>query len=97
MIAYATVIFAIALCGLVRSPSLPALRGVFRRRRPGMDQHSGYAEHGGTDSGSGMGSSARDFNVRAGFARRLALGSAIWGAVASNAGLHFTLTLPQSR
>ena len=67
--------------------------GLFRRRRAGMDQHSGYAQY-----------LQRRQQLRAWVRARvismyvlvlqggLALGSAVWGVVASNAGLHFTLT-----
>ena len=74
--------FAFARCGV----------GFFRRRRAGMDQHSGHAQRGCADRGARVGACARDLHVRAGLQGGLALGSAVWGAVASNSSVQFTLT-----
>ncbi|MGB8129329.1 MAG: MFS transporter [Candidatus Angelobacter sp.] len=92
VIAYATVIFAIALCGLVRSPSL-GIASAFSAA-------AGLAWISILATLNTAAQTAAPAWVRARVISMyvlvlqggLALGSAIWGVVASNAGLHFTLT-----
>jgi MFS family permease len=92
VIAYATVIFAIALCGLVRSPTL-AIASAFSAA-------AGLAWISILATLNTAAQTAAPAWVRARVISMyvlvlqggLALGSAVWGVVASNAGLHFTLT-----
>jgi MFS family permease len=92
VIAYATVIFAVALCGLVRSPSL-AIASAFSAA-------AGLAWISILATLNTAAQTAAPAWVRARVISMyvlvlqggLALGSAVWGVVASNAGLHFTLT-----
>ncbi len=92
VIAYATVIFAIALCGLVRSPSL-AIASAFSAA-------AGLAWISILATLNLAAQTAAPAWVRARVISMyvlvlqggLALGSAVWGIVASNAGVHFTLT-----
>ena len=92
IIACATLIFAIALCGLVRSPSL-SIASVFSAA-------AGLAWISILATLNTAAQTAAPAWVRARVISMyvlvlqggLALGSAVWGVVASNAGLHFTLT-----
>jgi predicted MFS family arabinose efflux permease len=92
VIAYATVIFAIALCGLVRSPSL-AVASAFSAA-------AGLAWISILATLNLAAQTAAPHWVRARVISMyvlvlqggLALGSAVWGIVASNAGVLFTLT-----
>jgi predicted MFS family arabinose efflux permease len=92
VIAYATVIFAVALCGLVRSPSL-AVASSFAAA-------AGVAWIGILATLNLAAQTAAPHWVRARVISMyvlvlqggLALGSAVWGAVASSAGVQFTLT-----
>jgi MFS family permease len=92
VIACATLIFAIALCGLVRSPSL-AVASAFSAA-------AGLAWISILATLNTAAQTAAPAWVRARVISMyvlvlqggLALGSAVWGVVASNAGLHFTLT-----
>src|ERR1051326_4231139 len=92
IIACATLIFAIALCGLVRSLSL-SIASVFSAA-------AGLAWISILATLNTAAQTAAPAWVRARVISMyvlvlqggLALGSAVWGAVASNAGLHFTLT-----
>jgi predicted MFS family arabinose efflux permease len=92
VIAYATVIFAIALCGLVRSPSL-AVASAFSAA-------AGLAWISILATLNLAAQTAAPHWVRARVISMyvlvlqggLALGSAVWGAVASSAGVKFTLT-----
>jgi len=92
VIAYATVIFAIALCGLVRSPSL-AVASAFSAA-------AGLAWISILATLNLAAQTAAPAWVRARVISMyvlvlqggLALGSAVWGAVASSTGVQFTLT-----
>ena len=92
VIAYATLIFAIALCGLVRSPSL-AVASAFSAA-------AGLAWISILATLNVAAQTAAPAWVRARVISMyvlvlqggLALGSAVWGVVASNAGVQFTLT-----
>ena len=92
VIAYATVIFAVALCGLVRSPSL-AVASAFSAA-------AGLAWISILATLNLAAQTAAPHWVRARVISMyvlvlqggLALGSAVWGVVASNAGVQFTLT-----
>jgi MFS family permease len=92
VIAYATLIFAVALCGLVRSPSL-AIASAFSAA-------SGLAWISILATLNLAAQTAAPHWVRARVISMyvlvlqggLALGSAVWGVVASNAGVLFTLT-----
>jgi MFS family permease len=92
IIACATLVFAIALCGLVRSPSL-AVASAFSAA-------AGLAWISILATLNTAAQTAAPAWVRARVISMyvlvlqggLALGSAVWGVVASNAGLHFTLT-----
>jgi predicted MFS family arabinose efflux permease len=92
VIVYATLIFAIALCGLVRSPSL-AVASAFSAA-------AGLAWISILATLNLAAQTAAPAWVRARVISMyvlvlqggLALGSAVWGAVASSAGVQFTLT-----
>jgi MFS family permease len=92
VIAYATLIFAVALCGLVRSPSL-AIASAFSAA-------AGLAWISILATLNLAAQTAAPHWVRARVISMyvlvlqggLALGSAVWGVVASNAGVLFTLT-----
>jgi MFS family permease len=92
VIAYATVIFAVALCGLVRSPSL-AVASAFSAA-------AGLAWISILATLNLAAQTAAPHWVRARVISMyvlvlqggLALGSSVWGIVASNAGVRFTLT-----
>jgi predicted MFS family arabinose efflux permease len=92
VIAYATLIFAVALCGLVRSPSL-AVASAFSAA-------AGLAWISILATLNLAAQTAAPAWVRARVISMyvlvlqggLALGSAVWGFVASNAGVQFTLT-----
>ena len=92
VIAYATLVFAVALCGLVRSPSL-AVASAFSAA-------AGLAWISILATLNLAAQTAAPHWVRARVISMyvlvlqggLALGSAVWGAVASSAGVHFTLT-----
>jgi len=92
VIAYATVIFAVALCGLVRSPSL-AVASAFSAA-------AGLAWISILATLNLAAQTAAPAWVRARVISMyvlvlqggLALGSAVWGAVASSTGVQFTLT-----
>jgi predicted MFS family arabinose efflux permease len=92
VIAYATLIFAVALCGLVRSPSL-AVASAFSAA-------AGLAWISILATLNLAAQTAAPHWVRARVISMyvlvlqggLALGSAVWGFVASNAGVQFTLT-----
>ena len=92
VIAYATVIFAVALCGLVRSPSL-AVASAFSAA-------AGLAWISILATLNLAAQTAAPAWVRARVISMyvlvlqggLALGSAVWGAVASRTGVQFTLT-----
>jgi MFS family permease len=92
VIACATLVFAIALCGLVRSPSL-AVASAFSAA-------AGLAWISILATLNLAAQTAAPHWVRARVISMyvlvlqggLALGSAVWGAVASSAGVHFTLT-----
>ena len=92
VIAYATLVFAIALCGLVRSPSL-AIASAFSAA-------AGLAWISILATLNLAAQTAAPHWVRARVISMyvlvlqggLALGSAVWGAVASSAGVIFTLT-----
>ena len=92
VIACATLVFAVALCGLVRSPSL-SIASVFSAA-------AGLAWISILATLNTAAQTAAPAWVRARVISMyvlvlqggLALGSAIWGVVASNAGVHFTLT-----
>jgi MFS family permease len=92
VIAYATLVFAVALCGLVRSPSL-AVASAFSAA-------AGLAWISILATLNLAAQTAAPHWVRARVISMyvlvlqggLALGSAVWGFVASNAGVQFTLT-----
>jgi predicted MFS family arabinose efflux permease len=92
VIVYATLIFAIALCGLVRSPSLAVASG--------FSAAAGLAWISILATLNLAAQTAAPAWVRARVISMyvlvlqggLALGSAVWGAVASSAGVQFTLT-----
>ena len=92
VIAYATLVFAIALCGLVRSPSLEVASA--------FSAAAGLAWISILATLNLAAQTAAPHWVRARVISMyvlvlqggLALGSAVWGVVASSAGVHFTLT-----
>ncbi len=92
VIAYATLVFAVALCGLVRSPSL-AIASAFSAA-------AGLAWISILATLNTAAQTAAPAWVRARVISMyvlvlqggLALGSAVWGVVASNAGVQFALT-----
>jgi predicted MFS family arabinose efflux permease len=92
VIAYATLIFAVALCGLVRSPSLTVASA--------FSAAAGLAWISILATLNLAAQTAAPAWVRARVISMyvlvlqggLALGSAVWGFVASNAGVQFTLT-----